>query len=140
MADHHQSETILGNLASLISSGGIKIVDLTETLTPEYPIIQLPAEFNQASPFVKEEISRYDERGPAWYWNNFTLSEHTGTHFDAPIHWITGKEDPWPHSVRRLGVHAHRLAQGCGPQKLDQYEGRWCAFAGPRYRLCAVDD
>lgn len=94
MADHHQSETILSNLASLISSGGIKVVDLTETLTPDYPIIQLPVEFNQASPFVKEEISRYDERGPAWYWNNFTLSEHTGTHFDAPIHWITGKDLP----------------------------------------------
>ncbi|MEX1146784.1 MAG: cyclase family protein [Sphingomonadales bacterium] len=28
----------------------------------------------------------------AWYWNNFTLSEHTGTHFDAPIHWISGKD------------------------------------------------
>ena len=31
-------------------------------------------------------------RGPSWYWNNFTISEHTGTHFDAPIHWVTGKD------------------------------------------------
>jgi len=38
------------------------------------------------------EISRYDARGPAWYWNVLTLGEHTGTHFDAPIHWITGKD------------------------------------------------
>jgi kynurenine formamidase len=38
------------------------------------------------------EISRYDERGPAWYWNNLALGEHTGTHFDAPIHWVTGKD------------------------------------------------
>lgn len=22
------------------------------------------------------------------------MGEHTGTHFDAPIHWITGKERP----------------------------------------------
>jgi kynurenine formamidase len=36
-------------------------------------------------------ISRYDERGPAWYWNTLRLGEHTGTHFDAPIHWITGR-------------------------------------------------
>jgi Predicted metal-dependent hydrolase len=41
-----------------------------------------------------EEVSRYDERGPAWYWNNISLGEHTGTHFDAPIHWISGKDLP----------------------------------------------
>jgi len=36
-------------------------------------------------------ISHYDERGPAWYWNTLSFGEHTGTHFDAPVHWITGK-------------------------------------------------
>jgi kynurenine formamidase len=39
-------------------------------------------------------ISRYDDRGPAWYWNTIRMGEHTGTHFDAPIHWITGKDLP----------------------------------------------
>jgi kynurenine formamidase len=39
-------------------------------------------------------VSRYDERGPAWYWNNFSCGEHTGTQFDAPIHWITGRHLP----------------------------------------------
>ena len=56
-----------GNLTALIASiaaGAIKVVDLTETLTPDYPTITLPAEFGQASPFVKQEISRYDDRGP----------------------------------------------------------------------------
>ena len=38
------------------------------------------------------EISRYDERGPAWYWNNISTGEHTGTHFDAPVHWVTGQD------------------------------------------------
>ncbi len=33
-------------------------------------------------------------RGPAWYWNNFSCGEHTGTHFDAPVHWVTGKDYP----------------------------------------------
>ena len=37
---------------------------------------------------------KYDERGPAWYWNNIACGEHTGTHFDAPIHWVTGKDYP----------------------------------------------
>jgi kynurenine formamidase len=41
-----------------------------------------------------ETISRYDEKGPAWYWNTIHLGEHTGTHFDAPVHWITGRELP----------------------------------------------
>jgi kynurenine formamidase len=41
-----------------------------------------------------EVISRYDAKGPAWYWNTIRLGEHTGTHFDAPIHWITGKDLP----------------------------------------------
>ena len=40
------------------------------------------------------KISSYDERGPAWYWNNIACGEHTGTHFDAPIHWVTGKDYP----------------------------------------------
>lgn len=83
---------LLAELVAAIATGGVKVVDLTETLTPAYPTISLPPEFGQASPFVKTEISRYDARGPGWYWNNFTLSEHTGTHFDAPIHWVTGRD------------------------------------------------
>jgi kynurenine formamidase len=41
-----------------------------------------------------EVISRYDAGGPAWYWNTLHLGEHTGTHFDAPVHWITGRDLP----------------------------------------------
>ncbi|MEX0827436.1 MAG: cyclase family protein, partial [Haliea sp.] len=86
--------SILGALTAGMAGGTIKTVDLTATLTPDYPVIGLPPEFGQATQFQKREISRYDERGPAWYWNDFTLNEHTGTHFDAPIHWISGKDLP----------------------------------------------
>ena len=41
-----------------------------------------------------EEISCYDHRGPAWKWHNISMSEHTGTHFDAPAHWISGRDLP----------------------------------------------
>ena len=41
-----------------------------------------------------EEVSRYDARGPAWYWNNISMSEHAGTHFDAPAHWVSGRQLP----------------------------------------------
>jgi kynurenine formamidase len=76
------------------AAGKIRVIDLTQTLSPEFPHISLPPEMGQAWPFRIEEVSRYDERGPAWYWNNFSCGEHTGTHFDAPIHWISGKDLP----------------------------------------------
>jgi len=77
-----------------LSAGKIRVIDLTQTLSPEFPQITLPPELGQAWPFRLEEVSRYDERGPAWYWNNFSCGEHTGTHFDAPIHWVSGKDLP----------------------------------------------
>ena len=86
--------TILQQLAAEIASGAIRTIDLTQTLSPDTPTLVLPPEFNQCAGFSKEEISRYDERGVAWYWNNFTVSEHTGTHFDAPVHWASGKDLP----------------------------------------------
>lgn len=84
----------LGQLASGLLSGRIRVIDLTMPLEPATPTIQLPPEFARSKSFSLEEISRYDSRGPAWYWNNLACGEHTGTHFDAPIHWVTGKDFP----------------------------------------------
>ena len=84
----------LSSFALALAIGQIKVIDLTHTLTPDFPTIVMPPELGQCAPFRMEEVSRYDERGPAWYWNNISLGEHTGTHFDAPIHWVTGKELP----------------------------------------------
>ncbi|MFK7996183.1 MAG: cyclase family protein [Granulosicoccus sp.] len=81
-------------LATDIASGAVKIIDLTHTLDPDFPVIVLPPEFGQCARFRMEEISAYDHRGPAWKWHNLTLSEHTGTHFDAPSHWISGRDVP----------------------------------------------
>ena len=72
----------------------MRVVDLSQTLSPRFPQIVLPPEFDQCAPFRMEEISRYDDRGPGWYWNNLSFGEHTGTHFDAPVHWITGRDLP----------------------------------------------
>jgi len=84
----------LAQFAMELASGRIRVVDLTQTLTSEFPILSLPPELGQTWPFKLENISRYDERGPAWYWNNFSCGEHTGTHFDAPVHWVSGKDFP----------------------------------------------
>ena len=88
------SAATLAALASDIASGDIRIVDLTHTLDPDFPVIILPPEFGQCARFRMEEVSAYDHRGPAWKWHNLSMSEHTGTHFDAPSHWISGRDLP----------------------------------------------
>jgi len=82
------------DFASNIANGKTKVVDLTHTLDPDFPVIILPPEFGQCARFRMEEISCYDHRGPAWKWYNISMSEHTGTHFDAPAHWISGRDLP----------------------------------------------
>jgi kynurenine formamidase len=85
---------VLATLAADLANGQVQIVDLTQTLSEDTPVLVLPPMFGQCAPFSREEISRYDERGVAWYWSNFTVGEHTGTHFDAPVHWVSGAELP----------------------------------------------
>lgn len=87
-------DATLANLVAGIGSNRIRVLDLTNTLSPDFPVIVLPAEFGQCEPFRMETVSRYDGDGPAWYWNNISMNEHTGTHFDAPAHWITGRDVP----------------------------------------------
>jgi kynurenine formamidase len=86
--------TTLATLAADLLAGRVRVVDLTQTLSPDFPTIVLPPQFGQCAPFSMETISRYDDKGPGWYWNNITVGEHTGTHFDAPIHWVTGRDLP----------------------------------------------
>lgn len=84
--------TVLSLLVEELRNGRVKIVDLTQPLGPETPVIELPPIFAASPGLSIQEISHYDDKGPAWYWNTITLGEHTGTHFDAPAHWITGKD------------------------------------------------
>ena len=96
--------SVLPELVAALASGTVEVVDLTAPLSNSTPTLRLPAQFGQTAAFEFEEISRYDERGPGWYWNNFRTGEHTGTHFDAPCHWITGQggEDVASAPPRRL--------------------------------------
>jgi kynurenine formamidase len=83
---------ILESLISALAGGQVRVIDLTQTLTEDFPTIVLPPEFAQSAPVRIERLSRYDAAGPAWYWNNLSFGEHTGTHFDAPAHWFTGRD------------------------------------------------
>ena len=86
--------TLLTQLADALSTGAVRIVDLTQPLGPDTPVIGLPPMFGQSPGLTMDVVSHFDDKGPAWYWNVLHLGEHTGTHFDAPVHWITGKDLP----------------------------------------------
>ncbi|MGH3327525.1 MAG: cyclase family protein [Streptomycetales bacterium] len=82
----------LPGLLAGITEGSIEVVDLTATLSESTPIIRLPEPFANTPGFSLEELSRYDDRGVAWYWNAIHTGEHVGTHLDAPVHWVTGRD------------------------------------------------
>jgi kynurenine formamidase len=83
--------SVLSLLVSELNSGRIRVVDLTQPLGPDTPVIGLPSMFASSPGVSIDVISQYDEKGPAWYWNTIRMGEHTGTHFDAPVHWISGR-------------------------------------------------
>src|SRR5262245_54991556 len=84
--------SLLTQLMSELNAGKLRVVDLTQPLGPETPVIGLPPMFASSPGVSLEVISRFDEKGPGWYWNTIRMGEHTGTHFDAPAHWVTGKD------------------------------------------------
>ncbi len=86
--------SVLTQLVDELNRGMVRVVDLTQPLGPSTPVIGLPPVFAASPGMTMEVISRYDDKGPAWYWNTIRMGEHTGTHFDAPVHWITGRDLP----------------------------------------------
>jgi kynurenine formamidase len=86
--------SILQQFVAELDAGRIRVVDLSQPLGPETVVIDIPPQFAPSPGVTITEISRFDERGPGWYWNTLHFGEHTGTHFDAPVHWITGKDLP----------------------------------------------
>lgn len=76
----------LTQLLDDLATGRLKVVDLTQSLGPETPVIELPPMFAASPGLTIEVISRYDERGPAWYWN---------THMHQPKHSRSGLRRSW---------------------------------------------
>jgi kynurenine formamidase len=83
---------VLSSLLEALASGAVQVVDLTQPLHERTPVLKLPEPFANTPGLTRHEISRYDDRGPAWAWSWLEVGEHVGTHFDAPIHWITGRD------------------------------------------------
>ena len=90
---------LLEDVLGAIRDSRIEIVDLTAPLSADTPVLRLPEPFVNTIHFQLEEISRYNDAGPGWYWNNIHTGEHTGTHVDAPKHWATGQDK---HDVAEL--------------------------------------
>ena len=65
----------LQQLVAELNSGALAVVDLTQPLGPDTPVIGLPEMFVSSPGVTIEEISRYDDNGPAWYWNKLSLGE-----------------------------------------------------------------
>ena len=84
----------LASLIAALATGAVRVVDLSQPLSADTPVIGLPPPFAQSAPFSMAPISQYDAAGPGWYWNNISMGEHTGTHFDAPVHWVSGRDQP----------------------------------------------
>jgi kynurenine formamidase len=84
--------SLLTDLAGALQSGAVRVVDLTQPLSERTPVLVLPEPFVNTPGLRRRELSRYDDRGPAWAWDVLEIGEHVGTHFDAPIHWITGRD------------------------------------------------
>jgi kynurenine formamidase len=79
-------------IAQAIALGDVRVVDLTQPLSESTPVLRLPEPFANTPGLTRRPISRYDDAGPAWAWDALEIGEHVGTHFDAPIHWITGRD------------------------------------------------
>jgi kynurenine formamidase len=80
------------DLIAGLADGSVQVIDLTQPLSETTPVLVLPEPFANTPHLSRTNLSRFDGDGPAWAWDVLTLGEHTGTHFDAPIHWITGQD------------------------------------------------
>ena len=78
------------SLAEMLSAA--EVVDLTQPLSEDTPVLKLPPPFANTPGLTRHVISEYDDRGPAWAWYWLEIGEHVGTHFDAPIHWVSGRD------------------------------------------------
>ncbi|MEE4025085.1 cyclase family protein [Gordonia sp. PKS22-38] len=87
-----QADAVLTDFIDAITTGSLEVIDLTTPLSAATPALRLPDPFVNLIDFSLEEVSAYNEPGPFWRHNNIHTGEHIGTHLDAPVHWITGRD------------------------------------------------
>lgn len=75
-----QSATPVGSPA--VSNGGQGVIDLTHTMTPDMPV------WPGNESFSSEVVKNHADDG--FYGQALSFWEHTGTHLDAPAHFVEG--------------------------------------------------
>jgi kynurenine formamidase len=83
------------------SIGMSKVVDLTHTLSPKFPVIPIPG---LTFPIKITAIATLEKFGLAV--NKWELMDHNGTHIDAPCHFIAKTQTLEQLPVRNLIVPA----------------------------------
>jgi kynurenine formamidase len=82
----------------------LRVLDLTRPLDAQTVL------WPDSVPFVAEEESDAD----GFWWRNLSLSEHSGTHLDAPRHMVEGGADVAAIPAERLVVPVVRFDSGDG--------------------------
>jgi len=112
----------LGALYSLIAGPSARLIDLTHPLTQGMPVWPTHPRFCQ------EVVESY-ERGDVACNHALGMSEHTGTHFDAPLHFAPGAAgidaiDPRRFFGRMARIDARdaRPCEAVGVERLQAFE------------------
>lgn len=84
--------TAVDALIAGLSDHSVRIVDLTNPLSDSTPTLKLPEPFVNLIDFSLDKVSEYDTPGPFWKHHNIHTGEHVGTHIDAPVHWVSGRD------------------------------------------------
>ena len=79
-----QSKAEPAGLVEGISTGKTRIIDLTHALNPQNPYWPGPG----YGPFKYEIFATLEKDGVLS--GRFSMAEHTGTHLDAPNHFVAG--------------------------------------------------
>lgn len=101
MTESLTTPSAVASFLGALTDGSVTVLDLTTPLSSDTPALVLPDPFVNLIDFSLEEVSAYNEPGPFWRHNNIHTGEHIGTHLDAPIHWISGRDG---HDVSQIPV------------------------------------
>jgi kynurenine formamidase len=123
------STTAVSELVGALASRTVEVVDLTQPLSETTPVIELPEPYVNSPGLSRRELARYDARNPLARWDVLEFGEHTGTHLDAPIHWVTGRD-----GKDLASIEAERLI---GPGVVIDKSAE--AAADPGYLLSVAD-
>ncbi|MER5179118.1 cyclase family protein [Streptomyces sp. NPDC002896] len=80
------------DVLTAFADGSLRVIDLTAPLSAATPVLPLPDGMVPIPRFRLEQLAHYDMPNEISLQNGIHTGEHVGTHFDAPLHWETGRD------------------------------------------------